>query len=326
MSGAQARAIVQTGYGDTSVLRSEMVAVRAPGPGEVRIRQRAAGVNFHDIYVRTGLYQTLTPPGIPGVEAVGEIVQLGAGVTNWRVGQRVAYVDRHYGAYCEARVVAEHLLMEPPPGLPDAVVATALVRGLTVAMLLEQVHRLERGQICLIHAVAGGVGRLLAAWASHIGARVIGTAGARSVPPDIAAFCEKTYNYAEPDWAARLAADYGGRVDYVCNSVGATTFDASFDVVAPCGHVALFGQSSGKIAQIGVDRLAARSLTVTRPILFDYLAVTERRRLLMQSFAAMVEAAALAFPDPLLLPLDHAGEAQIMLEERRANVPIALTM
>lgn len=326
MSGAQARAIVQTGYGDTSVLRSEMVAVRAPGPGEVRIRQRAAGVNFHDIYVRTGLYQTLTPPGIPGVEAVGEIVELGDGVTNWRVGQRVAYVDRHYGAYCEARVVAGDLLMEPPAGLSDPVVATSLVRGLTVAMLLEQVYRLERGQICLIHAVAGGVGRLLAAWAGHIGARVIGTAGVRGVPPDIAAFCEKTYNYAESDWAARLAADYGGRVDYVCDSVGATTFEASLDVVAPCGHIALFGQSSGKIAHIGVDRLAAKSLTVTRPILFDYLAVAERRCLLMQSFAAMTEAAALAFPDPLLLPLGEAGEAQTMLEERRVNVPVALIM
>ena len=326
MSGAQARAIVQTGYGDASVLRPEMVAVPRPGPGEVRIRQHAAGVNFHDIYVRTGLYRTLMPPGIPGVEAVGEIVELGAGVTKWRVGQRVAYVDRHYGAYCEARVVAEDLLMEPPAGLSDPVVATALVRGLTVAMLVEQVYRLERGQICLIHAVAGGVGRLLAAWASHIGARVVGTAGARGVPPDIAAFCEKTYNYAEPDWGARLAADYGGRVDYVCDSVGATTFDASLDVAAPCSHIALFGQSSGKVAPIAIDRLAAKSLTVTRPILFDYLAIAGRRHALMRRFAAMVDAGALVFPDPIVLPLDRAGEAQEMLEQRLARVPVALTM
>lgn len=326
MSGAQARAVVQTGFGDPSVLRIEMVTVPAPGPGEVRIRQHAAGVNFHDIYVRTGLYRTLTPPGIPGVEAVGEIVELGAGVTNWRIGQRVAYIDRHYGAYCEMRVVAEDLLMEPPAGLSDPVVATALVRGLTVAMLVEQVYRLERGQICLIHAVAGGVGRLLAAWASHIGARVVGTGGARGVPADIAALCENIYNYTEAGWADRLLADYGGRVDYVCDSVGATTFDTSLDAAAPCAHVALFGQSSGKVPYVAVDRLAARSLTFTRPILFDYLAVAEKRRMLMRSFATMTETGVLAFPDPVRLPLEEAGEAQAMLEERRADVPVALMM
>lgn len=326
MSGTQAMAMVQTGFGDASVLRPMMVAVPDPGPGEVRIRQSAVGVNFHDIYVRTGLYRTLTPPGVPGIEAVGEIVELGSGVTNWRVGQRVAYVDRRYGAYCEERVVAEDLLFEAPAGLSDGVVATSLVRGLTVAMLLEQVYRLERGQICLIHAVAGGVGRMLAAWANHIGARVVGTAGARGVPAEVSALCETVYSYAEPDWAARLLADYGARIDYVCDSVGATTFDTSLDVAAPCGHVALFGQSSGNVSQIAVDRLAARSLTVTRPILFDYLAVAERRRMLMRSFTAMVEAKAISFPDPICLALEQAGEAQTMLEERRAAVPVALVL
>ena len=167
---------------------------------------------------------------------------------------------------------------------------------------------------------------MLAAWANHVVARVVGTAGARGVPPDIAALCEKTYNYAQPDWAARLAADYGGRVDYICDSVGATTFDASLDVAAPCAHIALFGQSSGKVSDIAVDRLAARSLTVTRPILFDYLAVAERRCMLTRSFATMVEAGVLAFPDPIHLPLEEAGEAQTMLEERRADAPVALMM
>jgi len=207
----------------------------------------------------------------------------------------------------------------------DVVIVGAGHGGAQVAvMLVEQVYRLERGQICLIHAVAGGVGRLLAAWANHIEARVVGTAGARGVPSEIAALCEKIYNYAEPDWAVRLAADYGGRIDYVCDSVGATTFDASLDVAASCAHIALFGQSSGKVAPIVVDRLAARSLTITRPILFDYLAVAERRRMLMRNFATMVDSGALAFPDPICLSLERAGEAQAMLEERRADVPVAL--
>lgn len=324
MVGSQFRAVVQTGYGNSSVLELRMINSSDPGPSEVRVRHSAIGVNFHDIYVRTGLYQTLTIPGVPGIEAVGVIIAVGPGSGDWRVGQRVAYVDRGYGAYCEERNVATSLLVEPPESLSDGVVATSLVRGLTAAMLLEQVYQVRPGDRCLIHAIAGSTGQMLASWARHIGAAVVGTVGKRPVPPEIAAVCDNIYSYVEDGWSERLVAEQGATFDYVCDSVGAPTFGTSLKAAKSCGHIALFGQSGGKVEQIDVDRLAVKSLTITRPILFDFIADAVRRGSMMRSLTDMVNARVLRFPDPLCLPLAKAGEAQAMLEERSVTAPIAL--
>ncbi|WP_157220797.1 alcohol dehydrogenase catalytic domain-containing protein [Flavisphingomonas formosensis] len=324
MKQSFSKAIVQTGYGDRNVFEVQHLQVPPPGPREVRIRHTAVGVNFHDIYVRTGLYKILAIPGIPGIEAVGEITEVGSEVPAWRVGQRAAYVDRGYGAYCEERVVAENLLIAPPSILSDQVVATSLLRGLTAAMLLEQVYHVKDDDLCLIHAAAGSTGALLVPWARHLGARVVGTIGQRPLAPETAALCEHVYSYADAHWSEQALAEYGPHFQYICDSVGAPTLEGSLAVAARCGHVALFGQSGGMVEDIPVRALAAKSLSVTRPNVFDYLSDDERRRAMTRSFIVMVERQGLSLPEPVSLPLDKAGEAHKMLEERLTQAPIAL--
>lgn len=171
------RAIVLRETGGPETLRLEDIAVGAPGPGEIRIRQKAIGVNFHDVYVRSGLYRTLPLPGTPGIEAVGVIETLGEGVEGFVTGQRVGYVSAGYGAYAEARCLPAALAVALPDALSDEAAASILLKGLTACMLVRRVHTIAPGETVLVHAAAGGVGQLVCAWAKHLGARVIGTVG-----------------------------------------------------------------------------------------------------------------------------------------------------
>ncbi|HEY3739638.1 MAG TPA: zinc-binding dehydrogenase, partial [Bryobacteraceae bacterium] len=310
------RAVVQRGYGGPAVLELRSIDLGEPGEGEVRVRQSAIGVNFHDIYVRTGQYKTLTVPGVPGIEAVGVITAVGPNVEGWPVGRRVAYVDRGYGAYCEERLVSQDLLLAPPEELPDELIASSLVRGLTATMLMEQVFTVRASDLCLIHAVGGTTGRLLATWARHIGAQVVGTLGDPSKSPGVAALCDHVYSYSQEDWAEQIEAAYGASMTYVCDSVGAPTFRGSVALADRCGHIALFGQSGGAVQSVSVSDLAAKSLTLTRPILFDYLKSAARRAAMMRSFYSLVGEGVLQLQSPISLPLGDAGVAQAMLEQR----------
>ncbi|HKE43036.1 MAG TPA: zinc-binding dehydrogenase, partial [Steroidobacteraceae bacterium] len=163
--------------GGPEVLRVEEVAVGAPGPDEVRLRQTVIGVNFHDTYVRSGLYKTLTLPDIPGVEAVGVVEAVGSRVTEFKPGDRAGYITVAYGGYASERLIRAERLIKLPRDLDDRALGAALVKSLTCVMLLTKLRPLKRGDTCLIHAAAGGVGSLLCQWAHHIGAHVIGTAG-----------------------------------------------------------------------------------------------------------------------------------------------------
>src|SRR5581483_4452426 len=194
------RAIVIRRSGGPEVLALEPVEVGAPGPGEVRLRQTAIGVNFHDAYVRSGSYQTLKLPGVPGVEAAGVIDAVGPGVAGFRPGDRVGYVTRAYGAYAQERLIAANLLIPLPDTVSDQTAAATLVKGLTAWLLIAKLRPLKSGDVCLVHAAAGGVGRILTRWASWLGARVIGTVGdAAKAEIARADGCWETVNYREED-------------------------------------------------------------------------------------------------------------------------------
>ncbi|MEP2641139.1 quinone oxidoreductase [Roseobacter sp.] len=268
-----AKAIVIREYGAADRLVLEPITLDPPAADEIQIRQTAIGVNYHDVYVRSGLYKTLTLPGIPGCEAAGVVDAIGADVTGLAVGDRVAYVTGGYGAYASHRTLPAHLAIQIPVDVTDETAASNLLRAMTVDMLTTQVCTLRAGMTVLVHAAAGGVGRMLCQMAATLGATVIGTVGsAQKAQIAQASGCNHTVLYREVDFATSVAEiTKGAGVDVVYDSVGADTFAGSLEALAPCGHLVNFGQSSGPVDPVLMSTLAAKSLTVSRPILFHYL-------------------------------------------------------
>ncbi len=220
------QAIVIHAAGGPEVLRCEPVTVGAPGPGQVRLRQSFVGVNFHDCYVRSGAYTTLKLPGIPGLEAVGTVEAVGPDVHDLAVGERVGYITRAYGSYASVRLIDAATLVRLPAWLDDRAAAATLLRGLTAQMLVCQVFPVRAGHTVLVHAAAGGVGRLLCQWVSHLGATVIGTVGSEEKARVAAnSGCSHTILYRSEDFVARVRAITAGRgVDVAYDSVGKDTF------------------------------------------------------------------------------------------------------
>jgi len=218
-------------YGGPDVLKQEAVQIDLPGQGQVRVRQRFLGVNYHDIYVRSGFYKTLALPGVPGCEAVGVVEAVGAGVTNVREGGHIAYITDKYGGCASERLLQADLAVKVAPGIDERTLGGAFLRGLTVDMLVSRVHRLQPGDWALVHAAAGGVGRMLAQWASHIGAHVIGTAGS----PEKAVIarrsgCEHMILYRQENFVDQVKDITAGRgVGVAYDSVGKGTFLGSLD-------------------------------------------------------------------------------------------------
>lgn len=319
-------AIVLRAHGPAAELRPEPVAVGEPGPGEVRVRQTAIGVNYHDVYVRPGLYRTLALPGVPGIEAVGLVEAVGPGVTGIEVGERIGAITPAYGAYASSRLLPADLAIRLPDALDDVAAASFLLKGLTAEMLLRRVHRAAPGETLLIHAAAGGVGRLLVQWARALGATVIGTAGSEAKAAiATAAGAHHVIRYREQDVAAEVRRLTDGRgVDVAYDSVGADTFDGSLDALATFGHLVAFGQSSGPAAPLPMARLATRSLTVSRPIVFHFLAdAAVRAEMARAAFAALADGT-LTIETGRALPLHDAAAAHELLESRTVAGPIVL--
>ena len=320
------QAIVLREFGGPNALRLEPIELGDPGPGELRIRQTAVGVNFHDVYVRSGLYRTLALPGIPGIEAAGVVEAVGPDVTGFAAGDRIAYVTSRYGAYASHRILPAELAIHLPPGMDDRIAATALLKGLTAEMLVRQVHAIQPGETVLVHAAAGGVGRLLCQWASHLGATVIGTAGSEA-RADLARSmgCHHTILYRQENFVDRVREITGGRgVDVAYDSVGKDTFLGSLDCLAIRGHLVNFGQSSGSVEPFEVSRLAARSNSLTRPIVFHYFA---KRPALERMAAALFDVMArgvLTVEPGMGYPLADAAAAHAALEAREAPGPLLL--
>ncbi|KQT58467.1 quinone oxidoreductase [Methylobacterium sp. Leaf456] len=320
------RAVLLREHGGPEVLRVEEVAVGAPGPGEIRLRQTAIGVNFHDCYVRSGLYRTLPLPGVPGIEAVGHVEALGEGVEGLRVGSRVGYVSPGYGAYAETRRLPASLAVPLPDDLGDEAAASVLLKGLTACMLLRRVHRVSPGETILVHAAAGGVGQLLCAWAKHLGATVIGTVGSRE-KAEIAtrAGADHVVLYREEDFVPRVREITEGRgVAAAYDAVGRDTFLGSLDCLGFLGTLVNYGQASGPVEPISPSALAAKSNALVRPIVFHHL--RERAALGAMAgelFAAI--AAGIVRPETFLaLPLEDVGESHRTLEARRTTGSVIL--
>ncbi|HEX4893060.1 MAG TPA: quinone oxidoreductase, partial [Hyphomicrobiaceae bacterium] len=249
-----AKAILLRETGGPEVLRLEDVDVRAPGAGEVRLRQTAVGVNFHDCYVRSGLYKTLKLPGIPGLEAAGTIEAVGPEVANFRAGDRVAYFTAAYGGYASERIIRAGELVRLPDAIDDRTAAAIMVKGLTAHMLVHLVYQIRPGNRILVHAAAGGVGTLLCQWASKLGAEVIGTVGSPE-KGEIArrAGCRHVILYRSENFVERVKEITGGKgVDVAYDSVGRDTFLGSLNCLARLGHLVNFGQSSGPVAPFEV--------------------------------------------------------------------------
>lgn len=297
-----------------------------PGPGEVRLRQTAIGVNYHDVYVRSGLYRTLELPGVPGIEAVGVVEAIGPGVTGVEVGERIGAITPGYGAYASTRLLPADLAIRLPDSLDDVAAASFLLKGLTAEMLLRRIHRVAPGETVLIHAAAGGVGRLLVQWARALGANVIGTAGSEvKAAVAAAAGAHHVIRYREEDVATEVRRITDGRgVDVAYDSVGADTFDGSLDALAVFGHLVAFGQSSGPPAPLPMTRLATRSLTVSRPIVFHHLADPTVRAAMARAAFAALEDGTLSVETGRVLPLRAAAAAHELLESRTVAGPIVL--
>jgi len=306
--------------GGPEVMRIETVTVGDPGPGEVRLRHTAIGVNFIDTYFRTGLYKTQLP-FIPGNEASGVVEAIGAGVTDFKPGDRVAYIWGP-GTYVQARVVPAAKLVPVPDAVSDEVAAAVLLKGLTAQYLLNRTFKVGPGHEILIHAAAGGVGLIAGQWARHLGATVIGTAGS---PDKIALALAHGYdhviNYRTDDFVARtLEITEGRKVSVVYDSVGKDTFFASLDVLKPLGLMALFGQSSGPVPPVDLNILNQKgSVFVTRPSLFAYMA---EREVLLKAAAELFDLigrGVLKIAVNQTFPLTEAAAAHEALEGRRTT-------
>lgn len=314
-------AIVLRQPGGPEALVLEPVEVAAPAAGQLLIRQSAASVNFHDIYVRSGAYRTLPLPGIPGLEAVGRIEALGEGVTGFQVGDRIAYIARGYGAYARLRVIDAELAVPVPDGIDDALATAWFLKGLTAQALVDEVEPVRPGMVVLAQAAGGGVGQLVARMAKLRGATVIGTAGS----PDKqaiarAAGCDQVIAYHEADVAAAVMDLTSGKgANVVFDAVGADTFEGSLAALALKGHLVHYGQASGPIPPFDLSRLGARSAKVSRPFLWPYIQPRAKLEQAAASLFAMMAAGQLPLTLGGRYPLAEAGAAQAALEARAAG-------
>ena len=306
--------------GGPDVMRVEEVFVGDPGPGEVRLRHTAIGVNFIDTYFRSGLYKTQLP-FIPGNEAAGVVEATGDGVTEFKPGNRVAYIFGP-GTYVQERIVPAARLVPVPDGVSDEVAAAVLLKGLTAQYLLHRTFKVEPGHEILIHAAAGGVGLIAGQWAKHIGARVIGTAGSPDkIELALAHGYDHVINYRTEDFVAgTIALTEGRKVEVVYDSVGKDTFQGSLDVLKPLGLLALFGQSSGPVPPVDLNILNQKgSLFVTRPSLFAYM---DKREVLLKAAEALfglIASGVLKIAVNQTFPLGEARAAHEALEGRHTT-------
>jgi len=304
-------------YGGPEVLQWEDVPTPEPGPGEALIRQQAVGVNYIDIYYRTGLYKLPGFPAVLGMEGAGEVLAVGSDVTDVVPGDRVAY-SSSIGGYVGKRIIAADRLVKLPEGVDSETAAAMMLRGLTVQALLRQVHAVQPGETILVHAAAGGVGLLLCQWASHLGATVIGVVSS-AAKAEMARSHGATHTIVGledlPGQVKRLTD--GAMVPVVYDSVGKDSFMGSLDCLAPRGLMVSYGNASGEVAGVNLSALSSRgSLYLTRPTLTTFIA----RRELLQAAAAelfdVVGSGAVKVEVGTRLPLSQAAEAHRALASR----------
>jgi NADPH2:quinone reductase len=306
--------------GGPEVLRWEEVEVGRPGPGEALIRQTAIGLNFIDTYHRTGLYP-LPLPAVLGMEGAGMVEEVGAGVTDVKPGDRVAYAGV-VGAYTERRLIAADRLVPLPDGVSDIQAAAMMLKGMTAEYLLLRTHRVQRGETILVHAAAGGVGLIMCQWAKHLGATVIGTVG-NDQKAELARAngCHHPIVYTRENFTERVHALTGGAgVPVVYDSVGKDTFLGSLDCLRPLGLMVSYGNASGAVPPFNIGLLAQKgSLFLTRPVLMAYTAKREDLLTSARALFEVVESGVVKIKLERTWPLKEAAAAHRELEGRRTT-------
>jgi len=311
--------------GGPEVLQMDEVDLPAPGTGQVRVRNHAIGVNYLDIYHRTGLYPSAFPLTL-GCEGAGEVTELGAGVEGFKVGDRVAYVTTP-GSYAEQRNVDARQIVKLPANVSYEQAAAMMLKGLTAQYLLRQTYRVQKGDTILVHAAAGGVGQILCQWGKHLGATVIGTVGSPA-KAKIAAACgaDHVVDYAKEDFAARVVEiTKGGKCAAVYDGVGKATFPASLDCLRPFGVFASYGSASGPVEGFNLGLLGQKgSLFATRPTLFTFLADRARLETMAKELFEVVGSGAVKVEISDRAPLAEAARLHRDLEARRTTGSLVL--
>ncbi len=316
-----AKAIRMTRNGGPEVMEYVDVEVGEPGPGEARVRHAAIGVNFIDVYFRTGLYAQPLPAGM-GMEGAGVVEAIGPGVTEVTVGDRVAYAGRPNGAYAEVRNMPASILLRLPDDIDFETGAAMMLQGLTVEYLFNRTYKVKAGDTILFHAAAGGVGLIACQWAKALGVNLIGTVGsAEKAELAKAAGAAHVINYNTENFVERvLEITKGEKLPVVYDSIGADTFIGSLDCLRPLGMMVSFGSASGPVPPFSLAELASRgSLFVTRPTLFSYAA----KRADLESMAAnlfqMVSSGKVKIDIRQRYKLADAAQAHIDLEARKTT-------
>ena len=308
--------------GGPEVLVWDEVEVGAPAPGQVRLRQTAVGLNFIDVYHRTGAYPVAAMPSGIGLEGAGVVEEVGAGIAEFKVGDRVAYASPPIGAYAEARLMPADRLVKLPAGISDRMAAAMMLQGMTAQYLIRRTHRVAAGETILMHAAAGGVGLILCQWAKHLGATVIGTAGSEEKAALARAHgCDHVILYRRENLAERVRAITGGAgVPVVYDGVGKDTFAVSLDCLAPLGLMVSFGSASGPVPPFDMGVLAAKgSLFLTRPTLMTYIAKREDLLGSARELFDVVTRGAVKIEINQTFPLREAAAAHRALEARQTT-------
>ena len=310
------KAIRVTEVGGPEVMKYVDVEVGPPGPGEVQVHHHAVGLNYIDVYFRTGLYPQPLPAGI-GLEGAGVVTAVGDKVTSVKVGDRVAYSDRPPGSYSQLRNMPAALLVKIPKSIDFDTAAAMMLKGMTVQYLFRRTYKLQRGQTILFHAAAGGVGLIAMQWAKALGVTVIGTVGSEEKAKLAREFgCDHTILYKRENVAERVREiTRGEMVPVVYDSVGKDTFQASLDCLQPFGLMVSFGNASGPVPPMALSALKG-SLYVTRPTLMAHTARRSNLDEMSADLIRMVSSGKVKIPIDQRYPLAEAAQAHRDLEAR----------
>lgn len=310
-----------TTFGGPDVMTLIDAPVRAPGPNEALIANTVIGLNFIDTYHRTGLYPLPLPTGL-GLEGAGVIEAVGEAVTDLKPGDRVGYCAGAIGSYAEKHIMPADRLIKTPDGISDEIAAASLLKGLTTQYLIRQIYRVKKGETVLFHAAAGGVGLIAVQWLKHLGATVIGTVGSdEKAKMATAAGCDHIIRYDIENTADRVSEITNGtKLPVVFDGVGASTWEASLDCLAPRGLMVSYGNASGPVKDVNLGILAAKgSLFVTRPTLFAY---TDTREALLTAAADLydvIQSGAVKIAINAEYKLEDVAQAHKDLEGRKTT-------
>lgn len=307
--------------GGPEVLNWEQVDVPAPAAGEATVRHHAVGLNYIDVYHRNGFYPLALPSGI-GIEGAGVVAAVGAGFSEVKVGDRVAYAGGPLGAYAESRNIPAHRLLRLPAGIGFDTAAAMMLQGLTAAYLLRRTYRVQPGDAVLIQAAAGGVGLITCQWAKALGATVIGTVGSAAKGELAKAHgCDHVINFSSEDFTRRVRDITGGEgVAVVYDGVGKDTFAGSLDCLRPMGMMVSFGNASGPVPPLDLGLLSQKgSLFITRPSLMHYSAKRADLEALGAELFQVVESGQLKIEINQTYPLAEAAQAHRDLEGRKTT-------